>query len=178
MNIQKILLSTISSVVLSMGAISMAGAFDVDGQATAEVLEAINVTEDATQTMDFGVFAAPPPSGVAGTVTLTSEPTTTRGSTGDVVLVGTTASSGKFTIDGGTVGRVVTITINDNAQVLNGPLGATMTFTPNAASDLTSPYTLTGTDVFHVGGSLSVSAGQAAGTYSNNTAYSVTVNYQ
>ena len=149
MNIQKILLSTISSVVLSMGAISMAGAFDVDGQATAEVLEAINVTEDATQTMDFGVFAAPPPSGVAGTVTLTSEPTTTRGSTGDVVLVGTTASSGKFTIDGGTVGRVVTITITGS-----------------------------GNDVFYVGGSLSVGNGQAAGTYSNATAYSVTVNYQ
>lgn len=115
---------------------------------------------------------------IAGTGTVTIDPATgTRGKTGDVVLLG----SGQFS-SGGRATCTVTLASGFDYSISFASSTVQLTRSGGGSMDLTlarSPSgTLTGTggtSTFYIGGSLAVSASQAAGSYSGS--YSVTVAY-
>ena len=175
MNIHKLLLSTLASVAMTMGAVSTASAATEPGSATAAVVTAITVAE--TRAMNFGAFTP----GAGGPVVLAN----TAGATPDVsggavtMLGSGAAASGEFTITNATPGTVVTISISSAVTQLSNGV-QTMDFTPNTAPSVGSPYTIVTqtADTFYVGGTLTVGATQAEGVYTNASAYTVTVDYQ
>ncbi len=164
--------ATLVAVLSAMGATSVYAA-SIQGQAEATIVTAITLSETAT--MNFGKIT---PGASGGTVTLgTTDTITSYGGTTAAVLGGT-VSSGQITIDTGTAGESVTIVVSGGAVNLTSGAN-TMQFTPNTTHSLGSPYVLgSGDDTIEVGGSLVVAAGQAEGTYTNATAYTVTVNYE
>jgi hypothetical protein len=175
MNIQKLLLSTIASVAMTMGAVSTAGAASIDGTATAEVFQAVGLTQ--FRGMDFGIFAAPGLAEAAGTVVLSAADPTARTFTNDVLPVTSTPLSAIFNITG-KPNETVAIVIADTVNELTGP-GADMNFSPDAGNlGASTTLSATGTAQLIVGGTLSVAAGQLPGTYSSINAYTVTVTYQ
>lgn len=136
--------------------------------ATAEVdiIAAVTLTQDAG--LDFGVVAT---SAVAGTVIMPTG-TDTRTCSAGVTCATGTARRAQFTVSNATSGYLVNIavptstTLNFSGNVMNLSLVPSMT-----------SFTSTGADqVFYVGGTLSVGANQAAGTYTGT--YSVSADYQ
>jgi Mat/Ecp fimbriae major subunit len=135
--------------------------------ATAEVdiIAAVTLSQDVG--LDFGVVAS---SATAGTVTL---PTTsnTRTCSASVTCVGT-AARGAFTVSNAASGYVVAITVPASTTLASGANSMSVTLNPSMTS-----FTSTGAaQVFHVGGTLSVGASQAAGTYTGT--YNVSADYQ
>lgn len=137
--------------------------------ATAEVdiIAAVTLAQD--QGLDFGVVAS---SAAAGTVTLPTG-SNTRTCSAAVTCVGT-ANRGQFTVSNAASGYLVGITVPASTTLDDGGPGAamTLTLTPSITS-----FTSTGaSQVFFVGGTLSVGAAQAAGTYTGT--YNVSADYQ
>lgn len=138
---------------------------DATGAATAEVVAPITITHDAGAVLNFGTFTA----GTAtGTVTVSQAGA--GSAAGDAVLLSTsTESADAFTVTGD-AGRNFDIVATDGTVTTAG--GATMSFTTDAPAS----GTITGGSVgFSVGGTLSVGANQAAGSYSGS--YTVTATY-
>lgn len=134
------------------------------GDATVKILQAITVSKTAD--LNFGNVV---PSAAAATVAVGEDGTRTCGT--GLSCYGTT-TSGAFNVTG-TAGETVSVGI-DNAtiQLSNGTQSMAV-----ALSTSTSSLTLAGgTGSFRVGGTLSVGANQAAGTYTGQ--YNVSVNYQ
>lgn len=139
---------------------------DATGAATAEIVAPITITHDTGAVLNFGTFTA---GTAAGTVTVDQSGAGT--STGDAVLLSTsTESADAFTVTGD-ANRGFDIVAAGGTVTKTG--GASMTFTTDAP--LTGTIGGTGTVGFSVGGTLSVSANQAAGSYSGS--YLVTATY-
>ncbi len=143
---------------------SVAFATDQTGNASAQIQQAISITEDTA--MDFGTVAV---DGSGGTVTISTAGAVT-GPAG-YTFSGSPAA-GTFTASGDTS---TAVTISFTAGSLTGP-GTAMTlnnFTHDAGGTPTTDGA--GDLTFNVGGDLVVNAAQASGAYSGT--YTVTVNY-
>ena len=143
---------------------SVAFATDQTGNASAQIQQAISITEDTA--MDFGTVAV---DGSGGTVTISTAGAVTG--PGGYTFSGSPAA-GTFTASGD---ASTAVTISFTAGSLTGP-GTAMTlnnFTHDAGGSPTTDGT--GDLTFNVGGDLVVNAAQASGAYSGT--YTVTVNY-
>ncbi|HEV7233206.1 MAG TPA: DUF4402 domain-containing protein [Sphingorhabdus sp.] len=148
-------------------ALASTGANAATQTATAEVdiVAAVTLTQDAG--LDFGVVAS---SAAAGTVTLPTG-SNTRTCSAAVTCVGT-ANRGQFTVGNATSGYVVAITVPAATTLASGANTMSLTLNPSMTS-----FTSTGvSQIFYVGGTLSVGANQAAGTYTGT--YNVSADYQ
>jgi Mat/Ecp fimbriae major subunit len=134
--------------------------------ATAEVDILAPVTLSQTAGLDFGIVAA---GAASGTVTLPTGSNTRTCSVG-LACVGT-ASRGVFSVTAVDT-YVVNITV-DASTVLTGA-GTDMNLTLNPG--ITSIVANGAAQTFYVGGTLTVGAAQAAGTYTGT--YDVSANYQ
>lgn len=143
---------------------SAALATDQTGNASAQIQQAISITEDTA--MDFGTLAV---DGSGGTVTISAAGAVSG--PGGYSFSGSPAA-GTFTASGDT-STAVTISFTDGS--LTGP-GTAMTlnnFTHDAGGTPTTDGS--GDLTFNVGADLVVNAAQASGAYSGT--YTVTVNY-
>lgn len=158
--------------VALLGAMAVAAFASTNAQAATQTADAKVVILPAVQLaqnqqLDFGVVAS---SGVAGTVVMPTA-SSTRTCTGGVTCVGA-AFRGQFTITGAENGYVVGITVPASTTLAFGTITMPVTLT----SSLTT-FTSTGAaQLFFVGGTLTVGANQAAGTYIGT--YNVSANYQ
>ena len=163
--------------IVLLGAVAVAGmgttaanAATATGTAKVNIISAVTLTE--TTQMDLGVVAS---SATAGTVVL-PDSSNTRTCSGGVTCIGT-AARGAFEVSGAATGYVISYNVAASTS-LTGP-GAAMALTLDPSGTATSTGTFTATaaaTTFYVGGSLSVAANQAAGTYTGT--YAVTANYQ
>ena len=142
--------------------------------ASATIITPISIAK--TVDMDFGNIAVS--ASVSGTVILDTKGSRTTGGSGGVTLPATTGTvaAAEFTVSG-EAGYTYAITLPSKATLADGS-GNTM-----AVSSFTSYPSATGTldskgnETLSVGATLSVSAGQAAGTYTDKSGVPVTVNY-
>ena len=133
------------------------------GSATANVIAPIAVTHTVGASLNFGTFDA----GTGGTVTVTAA--NVASSTGVTVVSGSTTSADAFTIAGdGTRGYTISTAAGSVTSGLNS---MAFTTTPSAATGAL----VAGAGSFTVGGTLTVSSGQAVGSYAGS--YIATVNY-
>ena len=167
--LNKRLIPGLDAAVLAALYSQTARAADVTGTATAEVLAPLAISQ--TTQMNFGDVAGD--SASATTVVLTTAGAT---SSVDGAYTGGSPAAGAFAVTGG-ASLAYSITLPaDGTVVLTGP-GVDMDvdgFNHDAGG---SPaLDGTGNDSFNVGATLSLGAGQVAGTY--NGSYTVTVDYQ
>lgn len=151
----------------TVAAMASTGANAATQTATAEVdiIAAVQLAQN--DGLDLGVVAS---SAVAGTVALPTASNTRTCSAG-VTCVGT-ALRGRFTVSGATSGYVVAITVPASTTLASGANSMNLALTPSITT-----FTSTGAaEVFYVGGTLSVGANQAAGTYTGT--YAVSADYQ
>jgi hypothetical protein len=135
------------------------------GSATATVLSPIVVTHNAGAALAFGSFTA----GSGGTVIVS--PAGARSATGGAALVlGSPGGADAFVVEGDPNRGFAVVT--GAGTVSFG--GASMAFT-TLPSLTTGTLSAAGAGAFTVGGTLSVPATAAAGSYAGS--YSVTVNY-
>jgi len=146
----------------------------VDATATASATILGPITISKTQDLNFGNLAVN--GGVAGDVTLPAVAAPTLATTGGVVSVaGVAATSARFTVSG-VAAYAYTIT-KPASIVLTDAASNTMTLTLTGAASSTSTLPVGGSEILYVGGTLTVAATQAAGTYTNASDLKVTVNY-
>lgn len=153
--------------MVAVAAMASTGAHAATQTATAEVdiIAAVQLAQN--DGLDFGVVAS---SAAAGTVSL---PTTsnTRTCSASVTCVGT-AMRGRFTVSNAATGYTVAITVPASTTLTSGGNSMNLTLAPSMAS-----FVSTGAaQEFFVGGTLSVGANQAAGTYTGT--YNVSADYQ
>ena len=154
----------------AMAAVAMAstGAQAATQTANAEVKIVAAVQLAQNDILDFGIIAS---GGAAATVIM---PTTTNTRTcGTGLTCAGTARRGRFTVSGATTGYVVAINVPTSTSLSAGGGNAmSVVLTPSMTS-----FSSTGVPVeFFVGGTLSVGANQAAGSYVGT--YAVTADYQ
>ena len=144
-----------------------ANAATTSATATAEIVEAITITEDAQ--LDFATIV---PAAAASTVSVSTAGARVCGAG---LTCSGTAAAGAFTAEGSD-GYAVDISVDASTSLDDGAGGgAPMNVTGIAASASTA--TLTGGSAsFTVGGTLNVGANQVAGVYTGNS--NVSVNYQ
>jgi hypothetical protein len=164
----KLAVLTIALVTLTATTFAQVSA---TANASATVITPIAISK--TIDMNFGNIAVSPT--VAGTVVLA--PAGTRTKTGGVTLpaVTGTVTAASFTVSGlGT--STYSITLPTTITLTGNPSGSmtlnNFTSTPSGTGALTA-----GSQTLLVGGTLNVSAAQAAGTYTNTADMTVTVNY-
>jgi len=155
--------------LLGAAAIAMVstGANAATVSATAEVDILAPVTLSQTAPLDFGVVAA---AAAAGTVQLPNNSDTRICSVG-LACVGL-ANRGAFSVTGANTYTVV-VTV-DASTTLTGGGGAPMTL--NLDPSVSTLVATGAAQTFHVGGTLTVGAGQGAGTYTGT--YNVSADYQ
>jgi len=152
----------------SFGVSSTAFAATDTADAQAEILAALDVTLDTTRdTLDFGTIAE---SGAGGTLTLTPQNSPTCGSG---LVCGGTTETPLFAIDG-QAGATVNISLTDTNIDLSGP-GTDMPVAL-ALSSVTQVLDGSGDGSFEVGGTLTVGAAQATGTYTGSLEVNVVYN--
>jgi len=133
--------------------------------ADAEIIPAVTLAEPVD--IDFGTIAS---DATGGTVTVAAAAAANR-QCGTLTCVGT-ASSGSIEITA-EADQNVTITMPTGTVTLTSTGGGSMSMTPTVSS---ASFTSTGTDTVYFGGSLTVGADQAAGSYSGT--FDVDVDYQ
>jgi hypothetical protein len=140
--------------------------FALTANATATVVQAMNITE--TTPMEFGYFSA---SASPGTI---NQSGTTSGDVTAISASGITRSGAVFAVSGsGAAGY--TFTLPSTATLTRSGGSETMTATLSFASGNASRNLSSGTESVTINGSLAVSANQAAGSYSGT--YTVSVAY-
>ena len=163
----------IFALTIAMIAISISTFAQVSATATtsATVITPIAITK--TVDMNFGSIAVSPT--IAGTVVLA--PAGTRTKTGGVTLpaVTGTVTAASFNVTGlGT--STYSISLPSTITLTGTPSGSmtvgTFLSTPSGTGTLTA-----GAQTVLVGGTLNVGAAQAAGSYTNSSDMTVTVNY-
>lgn len=161
----------ILAVFTAAGALFAATAGPATGSAKAVIIAPMTLTHVTNASLNFGRIV----NTAAGTVTVAAKDGTST-STGVTYQEGPTAAD-QFTVTGQngvsfTVNLPASITVTDGAGN-NMTVGSLTSFCGTGASSACTAST-TGTQV-GVGGTLTVSAGQAAGTYTGT--YSVTITY-
>lgn len=157
-----------ATAVLTIGLGSTAAnATTQSGNATANIVSAITITQDAT--LNFGTIV---PAASGDTVVID----TANGKTCGATLTCSGASvSGAFHANG-TSGQAVSISTDAGTSLTSGVNSMTVTgIAPSIASGTLALVAGVGRIDFTVGGTLNVGASQAAGVYNGN--YNVTVNY-
>lgn len=141
--------------------------------ATATIVTPISISSDVN--MNFGNIAVKASSG--GTVIL-SEADGSRNKTGDVTLPANVGTVTRAHFDvSGQPNYTYAITLPSSVVLTRASGSETMTanaFTSSVGA--TSTLSGAGTESFYVGATLTVDAGQAAGTYTSEN-FDVTVNY-
>jgi len=141
--------------------------------ASAYVVTPISITK--TTDMNFGNLAVSASTG--GTVVLSTAGA--RTATGGVTLPSTTGTvtAATFTV-AGEGSYTYNITLPSSAVTLSDGAGHSMTATTFTSDPTALAGALTaGTQTLYVGATLNVTAGQAAGSYTTATPFTVTVNY-
>jgi hypothetical protein len=161
-------LAAIAMLVPAGSAMAQSSA-NASATATATIITPITLTNTGGTGLRFGNVVA---STAAGTIVVASDGTRswTGGATG---ISGLPVGAALFGVTGG-ANRTFTITLPSSTTITDGTNDMTVdTFT----SSLASPATLngSGTASFNVGGTLTVNAGQVAGSYTGT--FSVTVAY-
>jgi len=135
--------------------------------ATAQIVDPLSLTK--TQDLNFGTLIKV--TGMASSHVVTINEADTVTCTAELLCGGTTKSA-KFDV-AGSPNQIVKVYVAPTT--LNGPGGATLAFTPTAAS--ASPLTLStgGVASFAIGGSITVAPSTFSGVYSGNM--NVTVDY-
>ena len=151
-------------MAVAVTASGTAQAATVSADAKVTIVAAVTIAQN--DGLDFGVVAS---SATPGSVTLPTASNTRTCSAG-LTCVGT-ALRGRFTVTA-TSGNTVRITVPTTATVTSG--GNTMTIA--LAPSMTSFSATAVPQVFYVGGTLSVGANQAAGSYTGT--YNVSADYQ
>ncbi len=163
-----------STVAATVANVSTVNAVTTSATATATIVQALSIVQDAAGQLNFATIA--PDALVGGNVTVDTADTRTA-CTGGMFCSGT-VNSGTFNV-AGAANYGYAITLPTAAVTLTRVgLGATETmsvgtFAHNAG--LTPVLSSTGTGSFNVGATLSVSAAQVAGVY--NGTFPVTVVY-
>ncbi len=169
----------VSFLSISCIAVMLAGTNVSRAQATATASVSANVIAPVSlaKTVDMNFGNAAVAVGAGGTVVL--NPASSRSTTGAGVTLPATAgtvSAASFTVSGAP-NYTYAITLPSSA-VISGPASSSMTVASFTSSpSATGLLSVSGTQILTVGASLSVSAGQHSGTYTNATAVPVTVNY-
>lgn len=135
------------------------------GTATAQAVRPLILTHASGYVISFGKFAV----GSSGTVTVSALGAGTA-SGGVTFALGSSTSADRF-IAQGDPNRLISITTS-SGTVTAGSNSMSFTTTPSLPAGY---IPLTGSGYFTVGGTLSVGAGQGAGSYSGS--YAVTVAY-
>lgn len=154
-----------------LGGLGLVGnAHAISGDATATVVQAIDITQN--RALNFGKFVA----SNGGTVTLTNVATTVVGGT-SVRVSPSTAASGQFTVTGDGA-ATYTLTADASTTITDGNTTMNVTaITPSVTTGgvLSGTSGSQGSQVVYVGATLTQGAANAAGTYSGT--YSITVAY-
>jgi hypothetical protein len=135
----------------------------VSAGASVEIAAPISITQ--TTALAFGNIG---PSVDAGTVTISLAGA--QSVTGGVTALGGTVAAGAFSVTGAS-GATYSVTVPGTVSLTGPGTAMTATLTNDGGGSLTG-----GTDTFNIGGTLSIGASQAAGSYSGT--YTVSVNYQ
>lgn len=143
---------------------SAAQAATASATVNARILRQITVTKTAD--LDFATIVSSP---TASTV-IVAPITSTRVCGPTLVCTGTTTAA-HFTIDG-TIGQIATVSMPANVTLTSGA----NSMSASLLSSATAPITLTLTNSFSVGGTLSVGSSQPDGTYTGT--FTATVDYQ
>ncbi|WP_338465574.1 DUF4402 domain-containing protein [Novosphingobium sp. ZN18A2] len=164
---KKIILVAASAAAFSTPAHAAPSSATASGDATATVVSPITLDHDSGAVLAFGSFSA----GTGGTVVVNRNG---RGSvTGDVSFVAaSTNSADSFTV-GGQADTAFSISTTDSTVSTGGTTPSTMDFTTNAPAKGTLDSS--GAATFTVGGTLTVGASQAPGSYTGT--YDATVTY-
>jgi hypothetical protein len=136
-------------------------------QASAVIQTPLAIT--STVDMDFGSMAATS----GGTVDLALDNSLTASA--GVTLIGGTPTAASFTVTG-INNATYSIGIPASIVLTNGTPADDMTV-DNIIHNSTGTLSGTGSETFAVGGRLNVASAQAAGTYTNTTDLTITVNY-
>jgi hypothetical protein len=163
----------LAALTLAMFVITASTFAQVSATANTSATVITPIAISKTVDMNFGNIAVSPT--IAGTVVLA--PAGTRTKTGGVTLpaVNGTVAAASFTVTGlGTSTYSISL---PSSITLNGTPSGTMTVnnftsTPSGTGALTA-----GSQTVLVGATLDVGAAQAAGSYTNTTDMTVTVNY-
>ena len=158
-------------VILGLSANSFAQS-SVSSDATATIITPIAIAKNLD--MSFGNIAVNPTT-PGGTVTLPASVSSSRVPSAGVTLPAVTGlvQAAKFTVTG-EGSSVYTITLP--ASITLSGTGADMSIVPNCSvASLTAAVLTAGTQVFYVGGVLTVAAVQTSGVYSGT--FNVSVNY-
>lgn len=167
-NVTKFFALTVVLIALTINSFAQVSA---TASTSATVITPIAISK--TVDMNFGSIAVSPT--IAGTVVLA--PAGTRTKSGGVTLpaVTGTVTAAAFNVTGlGTSTYSITL---PSTITLNGPASATMTVNAFASTPSGTGTLTAGAQTVQVGGTLNVGAAQAAGTYTNTTDLTVTVNY-
>lgn len=187
MNLRNILLGAISVAAVAAMADSAAAqstgtSATATAPAAAKIIQPLTMTAVSNTALNFGTVTL---GTTASTVTLTAASTTTRGKTGDIVLVTSGAqssapSAAQFTAAGEPSAAItvtaadVTLTSGSNHLTVNpafaGGSNASGTTTYVTALDNTGSLALP------VGGTLNLPANMVAGAYSGTLSVTVTYN--
>lgn len=167
---KKIVLAAFAAAVAVPAVAAPGDTAEATGQATAEIVAPITITNTGSG-LNFGTIAVEAATG--GTIAVAFDGSATEGGAGGAGLVpgGTATSADQFTVTGES-GLLYSIVI-DPSVTLSGGTGPDMTASLLAES---SGGTIGGaSDVFAVGGTLTVPAGQGGGLYTGT--YTVTASY-
>lgn len=160
---------------MALAATSTVNAVEVNGEASVNVLTALQVNSLGTN-LDFGDMAA----GAVDPTVITIDSAALANRTlqsGDGTLFATNpGTSAGFQIVGET-GLVVDISVTDNGDI-NTAAGITFAPFPPSLGPTHTIQAIAIDNQFYVGGTISVPALTPSGTYTNPNAYIVTVNYQ
>ena len=162
-------LSLLAAVVATLSTLSVSAiAATATGQASATVLTPITISP--VTPLNFGTLAG---NASGGTVTVTA--LNARSQVGSVVFATGGFSAASFKVDG-TGGQTFAVTYPTvPLSVSNGAVTMPFTVTGQTTGTLSGTFPSLGTLTFQVGGTLTVGANQAAGTYTGS--YTMTVEY-
>ncbi|MEN9419169.1 MAG: hypothetical protein RI988_2789 [Pseudomonadota bacterium] len=137
---------------------------------SASVVRTLSVT--STTELSFGTFSAGPTAG-----TLTMSAAGNRSATGGVTLVSTVPGGQAVVNLGGTPATGFSVSLPASVQLTPASGGASMTLSTFTTTLTGGQGSLnsSGTGSFGIGGTLTVAANQAIGTYSGS--FTVTLNY-
>ena len=156
--------------VASLGIASAASAATDSAQVEAEFLTALSVTVDTNaDTLNFGGISE---SGTGGTVTVS--PANAQTCSAGLSCDGATTVP-TFDVQG-IASSVVDVSFVNATETLTGPLGATMSVGSFTSSSHQLNLDGLGQADFTVGGTLTVAAGQAAGSYAGTLTVEVEYN--
>lgn len=155
------------TVFMLLVGVSAANATTVNGNASAEIRELIQVTED--QSINFGILLIE--AGIAGTASIST--------TGSISTINSTSQSGGIIQSGsfsasGSPNSALNISFQNG--VLTGAGGSMALTTLNHDAGATPTFDGSGVLNFAVGGTLEINTDQPTGSYSGT--YQITLDYQ